>query len=601
MMITSANKLTIQAILGKQDSGVEYIYQIPPYQRAYSWNQAQWESLFTDIEESETEYFLGSMICIVDNEKKGDAFVAQVIDGQQRLTTLNILLLEIYSKLAYLNKMPVCQAIYIDNDEYQVALLGLKKFFRTNNNIRLIPSIQNNNLDDYIYLISQKLDVNNVDEPKKYTTRKIYKCSTFFDKRITDFLDDKVKRRQNSGDDKAINIIQFEELFVLLEKITSALMVRIDTQDEQSAFILFESINNRGLPLSAIDLIKNKIIKEIADKPDETNEKWQKIVNHLHHDTKIQERFLRQFYLAFSGSLNLKVENSSKITKSNLIHIYSKMIKKQPEIVLNHLIKQSQVYENFAFPNDIEKSSPFFAYKNKLIDLKELGISAAHTLLLSVTHHFPNQDLSELLNYLEQWFIVRHLSNTPATNKLDGIFTNIANMFQTNETYSFQSIKQELDTHLPARAIVEKILLEDDIYEMGGICRNLLIYLEHQKQNKETQVDLWEKTGDKWVWTIEHIYPQAPENITEWSDDCQAHLHQLGNLTLSAYNPKLSNKSFQYKSDLKDENGKNIGLQSGNVKLNQSLIGKTEWTAQDIQNRSKELANDFLDSLYKVA
>lgn len=601
-MITNANKLTIQAILGKQDSGLEYIYHIPPYQRAYSWNQAQWESLFTDIEESETEYFLGSMICIVDNEKNNGAFVAQVIDGQQRLTTLNILLLEMYSKLECLKKTSDCQSIYSDNDEYQVALLGLKKYFKINKNIRFIPSIQNNNLDDYTYLVEQKLDTtNSLDAPKKYATRKIYKCSTFFEKRITDFLDDKVKKIQESGDDTPINVIQFKELFVLLEKITSALMVRIDTQDEQSAFILFESINNRGLPLSAIDLIKNKIIKEMTNKPEETNEKWQKIVNHLHHDTQIQERFLRQFYLAFSGSLNLKVENSSKITKSNLIHIYSKMIKKQPEVVLNHLIKQSQVYENFAFPNDIEQSSPFFAYKNKLIDLKELGISVAHTLLLSVVYHFPNQDLSELLDYLEKWFIVRHLTNIPATNKLDGIFTNIANMFQPNETYSFQTIKQELDTHLPERAIVEKTLLEADIYEMGGICRSLLIYLEHQKQNKETQVNLWEKTDDKWVWTIEHIYPQTPENTTEWSDDCQAHLHQLGNLTLSAYNPKLSNKSFQYKSDLKDENGKNIGLQSGNVKLNQSLIGKTEWTAQDIKNRGKQLANDFLDSLYKAA
>ena len=100
-MIQSAQQITISALLSKNNEGREFQYLIPPYQREYAWNKNQWDNLFDDLTENDKGYFLGSMICIL-----GEQDEATVIDGQQRLTTLNLLLLAIYSSKSRVFKMP---------------------------------------------------------------------------------------------------------------------------------------------------------------------------------------------------------------------------------------------------------------------------------------------------------------------------------------------------------------------------------------------------------------------------------------------------------------------------------------------------------------
>ena len=96
IMITETSQKTVKSLFTTDDKGNSYKYIIPPYQREYSWKEEQWESLFNDIYENETGYFLGSIICISSETNELD-----VIDGQQRLTTLSILLLSLYEKLSH--------------------------------------------------------------------------------------------------------------------------------------------------------------------------------------------------------------------------------------------------------------------------------------------------------------------------------------------------------------------------------------------------------------------------------------------------------------------------------------------------------------------
>ena len=571
-MIQSAKQITISALLGQDSEGKTFKYVIPPYQREYAWNKNQWDNLFDDLSENDNGYFLGSLICILGEENK-----ATVIDGQQRLTTLNLLLLAIYNKLKPLRSNP----IVTENDDYLEKIVSTKKYFLYRENTRLVPSIQNNNKADFDYLVRKNVKGEDNNKPANFGNRRISKAFDHFSDRINATIGDDIK-----------------ELFDFLDKVTSACVVRIDTQDETSAFILFESINNRGVPLTPMDLIKNTMISCIKNKTaEETNLEWQKIVNNI-GDYDVQVRYLRHFYQAFKP-INLIFNSTSgkeKITKNDLIKSYTEVIKSKSEKVnaadvLVELTKKSEIYKFLSYPENIqEQDELWIKYKNKLLDLKKLGIAPAYTLLLFLFEKHPQQNFVNLLDYIEKWFMIRHLTDSPATNRLDEIFIR-ATKTQHNE-YNEEILFDELQKELPSQKRIEEALQSNTLYDDNpALIRYILIYLEQQLRTAENQVDFWAvNQKGKAIWSVEHIYPQNP-NEGEWNEDCKEGLHSLGNLTLSAYNSKLSNHSFDKKIG-KDEN---IGFKSGNVKINDYLLDKDNWCLKYINERGEKLRKTFLE------
>ena len=124
---------------------------------------------------------------------------------------------------------------------------------------------------------------------------------------------------------------------------------------------------------------------------------------------------------------------------------------------------------------------------------------------------------------------------------------------------------------------------------------------------KETWKDLWSKDkNNKYKWTIEHIFPEGQNIPKDWvqmianGDEKRAkelqekYVHKLGNLTLTAYNPNLSNLTFIEKRDRKDGRGNYIGYKNG-LYLNKNLTNKTRWTVADIEERTKELVKEALN------
>lgn len=582
-MIQSAKQITISALLGQDSEGKTFKYVIPPYQREYAWNKNQWDNLFDDLSENDKGYFLGSLICILGEENK-----ATVIDGQQRLTTLNLLLLAIYSKLKEMLKETNNQTVMVSHKSYNKSWLGLEEFFIYNDDtLKLIPSIQNNNQADFDYLVRWIIKEEDNNKPANFGNRRISKAFAHFFARIEATIGDDIKK-----------------LFDFLDKVTSACVVRIDTQDETSAFILFESINNRGVPLTPMDLIKNTMISCIKNKTaEETNLEWQKIVNNI-GDYDVQVRYLRHFYQAFKP-INLIFNSTSgkeKITKNDLIKTYTEVIKSKSEKVnaadvLVELTKKSEIYKFLSYPENIqEQDELWIKYKNKLLDLKKLGIAPAYTLLLFLFEKHPQQNFVNLLDYIEKWFMIRHLTDSPATNRLDEIFIR-ATKTQHNE-YNEEILFDELQKELPSQKRIEEALQSNTLYDDNpALIRYILIYLEQQLRTAENQVDFWAvNQKGKAIWSVEHIYPQKPKE-GEWNEDCKEELHSLGNLTLSAYNSNLSNRSFEEKAEVKDEKGNNIGLKSGNVKINDYLLDKDKWCFKYINERGDQLRETFLKSI----
>jgi len=591
--VIEARNITIERLFGK-DNNKELIYKIPPYQRAYSWKKEQCENLFNDILDNEEGYFLGSIICI------GQENYYSVVDGQQRITTLSLLFNALLSVINDYDSQHPDEKILDNrrNEDYADSWSKLKKFLYLKNiGKRLTLSIQNGNDIDYNYLLDLSELTKNTQKPDNFSQRRLNRTYKDFRERLLD------------------EEFTIKKIFNFYDKLASAFIVKIDVADEASAFTLFESINNRGIPLTPIDLIKNTIIgrmAELNEKADKINEDWQIIVKNIETYSD-QIRFLRHFYHAFQKNPKIKVPKYTKATKTNIIKIYPALIKDSSDIdvdnTLKELIEKSNIYSTFISPDTIKTDNQFHIYRHKLKDLERLGVAPSYSLLLYIFSIHSKDDLEPLLNFLENWFMRRNLTNYPSTNKLDQMFLDLINKIY-GEDYSFGTIKEYMTTgdYYLDDIEFEKWLIEKPLYDISSSAiRCLLIKLEKSKRTNENKVDFWETTGtkkQKMVWSVEHILPQEPKETSDWfkiftTDEHKQNLHRLGNLTLTRYNSTLYNSEFEKKIEAKNKEGQNIGLKSGDIKISEYIKDKDDakWTKKDIDARSQILATEVIELL----
>jgi uncharacterized protein with ParB-like and HNH nuclease domain len=580
-MIQSANKYQISSIF---DLETKIQYTIPKFQREYAWSKDQWQSLYDDIDDSDGGHFIGSIICINESRDSLGIMPLNVIDGQQRLTTISILYNAIYYKLIKLDIK--------DNDEFIQEKLNLKKRLMINHDsniyMRLEPTYQNNNFQDYQYLLQENSILKNIPKPANLGNRRIFKAFLYFYNLIESF--------------------QFSELQSFLTKLNSALLIKIEVNNNADAFLLFESINNNGIPLSPIDLIKNNILANLERKEikkiDEAFEDWKNLIENL-NDYSIQERFLRHFYNAFKYKEKIKVTNISKATRSSLIKIYDKLIDKDVGYIFQELCDKAEIYNSLIDPIDNEKSIKF---KSELIDLKNVGATPAYSFLLYLFTNYSDAILlKETISILVKYFTRRNLTDFPPTRNLDQIFIDVIDLCEKDKSKVNVAFLKEYFTDekncSKDSVFVEK--LSGDIYiENPGMARFILCKIEDAHRTRENRRDLWEKTDkDKYLFTIEHIFPEGENVPKHWVDMIASgdkekakeflvlYTHKIGNLTLTAYNSKLSNMAYTNKRDRKDNDGNLIGYKNG-LYLNKKLVDKNEWNIHDINERTKELLKE---------
>ena len=348
-------------------------FAIPKYQREYTWGKKEWEQLFNDIIQNGNGYFLGSIIWVKDTQISKNKF--ELIDGQQRLTTLSILLLALTSKL---NEN---RADFINNDKLFAKYINLKnELFYDYHGVerpRLELQVQNYNKEDYEALLSENGIIDtDVKSPRYCKLRRIYSAFNYFNKKIDEFIEENLDEKQ------------YKVLFDLVDKFNDCVLVGIEVDSHKDAYMLFESLNNRGVPLSAVDLIKNLLIS-VADgdhRADKTYEEWKFIISNLGDNYATQERFFRQFYNAFREELNdpCKKKSSKKYelgllaTRTTILDIYEKLIKDDYQNILAQLRDGSVLYS--AITNNNEDNKLF--YQTSLENLERIQGSPSYLLIL---------------------------------------------------------------------------------------------------------------------------------------------------------------------------------------------------------------------------
>lgn len=589
-MINQAKQSPLWEILST--NGMVY-YEIPKYQREYSWNKDNWEALFSDIEENPVKYFIGSII-FVSKLNMPDEAVFEVIDGQQRLTTLSILYASIYQKL----KSSFSEEIST-NEDLQARLVTVKQRLvspKDKTRVKLSLSTQNDNLWDWQSLLSEELKILEYKDinTKNKGNRRVYKCFRFFSEKIAE--------------------LSLDNIWELLDKLDNIILVSIMVDTHSDAFVLFEVLNNRGVPLSAIDIIKNKMLS-VLDKSwniDSSFGQWQAFVRNISDNIALQERFLRHFYQAFRTYDRVGIAWESKATKSSLIRIYETLINRDAKWLMTSLIEKSKVYTEFSNPTE-DGENRYAFIQDELIDLERVGAAPSYQLLLYISDNEARIQWEReifykaLVQFLVSYFVRRNITTFPATSGLDQMFIEVIRELASAEVISFETIRSFM-TKPSLFASDEDFVkfLKWDIYESSrDMTRFLLSKVEKQYSTKERNINFWEQNKWDYIWTIEHILPQGTNLPPEWVDMIangdkqkaqeyqEQYAHTLWNLTLTGYNSTLSNAPFEIKRDKKNSDGSEVGYKNG-LYLNNAVKNANKWGIDDISLRGERLIGEVL-------
>jgi hypothetical protein len=607
MAINHVNQYPVSVVFSAEN---KMVFEIPKYQREYTWGSRHWEDLFDDLADNNVGYFLGTIICIDISDDPITAPKREVIDGQQRLTTLSLMLAALYSAISVHKDLLT--------DDQQLDLLQLKRKLvvkDTKSGIRLIPQAQNNNLGDYKGVLAEQKLIAPHAMPKLAGLRRIKKAFEYFRKRLNGLL----AEQTTEGED-----VDISPLFIMLEKVNAAIVVMIEVSTHSDAYTLFESLNNRGTPLTAVDLIKNLLLAKL-DKAGEGDidyyfSQWQQILSHIGDDYSIQERFFRHYYNAFRRKINAthkphdgrqQYPLGALATRSNLLDIYEKVIKQNPVAFLETIMENASIYSRIILKNDEGANGEL---NNSYRTLSRVQGAPSYLLLMYLESErdalgIADADIVKIVDLLVKFFIRRNLTDTPPTRDLTRIFMAIIDDIEDGKLTAngiFEAIRSKLVSLSALDSVFEEKLCGQIYNDNTDATRFVLCTLAERDMTVETKVDLWQRSGVVYTWTIEHIFPQGDTIPDSWVEMIAAgdkikakeyqaqYVHTLGNLTITGFNSLLSNRSFEDKRDRKDNKGRSNGYRNG-LNLNSDVVNQEAWTIEIIQARTTRLVKEAME------
>ncbi len=514
---------------------------IPIYQRVYSWEKEQCKELWDDIikiggDDKMDGHFIGSILYVLDRITHSDNALL-IIDGQQRLTTITLLLTALRDHWS--DKRKEIEDDYLINSDKD----GDKKF-------RLILS--DSDKDTLLSLIDK-----NRREPSKPSS-KIMENFKLFEKWVS-------------------NTNKLETIFKGLEKLVIVYIALKKEKDDPQ--LIFESMNSKGMELSQTDLIRNYIVMETEIEKQESfyNKYWRAMEEEFEQNKKWFDRFVRHY-------LTIKTREIPNINK---VYVALKDYRQREGIGIEDLLKDLQKYCGYfcqiAFKKEADKNL------NKALGfLVDLEMDVIYPLLLELYSDYSDGVLSKTdfirsIALIESYICRRAVCGL-GTNSLNKVFASFTKHIQKDEY--FKSLKAHFGS-----------LTEKQRFPNNDEFKNLFITIDFYKFKKREyfferleNFDTKEPVNTQKC-TTEHIMPQKPKE--EWEKDLgenfqaihDKYLHTIGNLTLTGYNQEYSNNSFQEKRDMEK------GFKQSPLRLNQSLKDLESFGEKEIKKRANDLAD----------
>ena len=531
-------------------------YKIPVYQRNYEWSWEQCDKLFEDVViagQRNQLHFCGSIVFkpIAPTKGIGNNIV---IDGQQRLTTIYILLKALSDMAQNDSEKMLPQGAIFNTDQYNQFQLD------ETSKMKLKPAKDNN--DQLLNLIYDKHD-------KIDTSCEIYRNYEHFC--------DLIREKQSEG-------ITVSDIYRGIGLLTVAV---IQLDDNDNAQEIFERINSTGIPLSLSDKIRNFVLMTEVDQDRLYERYWLKAEQLLSRDQ------LEGFFLDY---LNFKMDGFTKESTAydDFKALYARG-RYTNETMLGEILHYAQQYHAFYCGDKLRLSDE----ANQLLDsLRKLNQTTVYIFLFSVFDDFDtgvidDETLCKVLRLLLNYSI-RRLICEVGSNSLRGLYKtlygrvfnrpeNKANYYDAIVSFLLQMTSKDV---MPSDAEFIAALKERNLYRKNALCKYLLVAIENQGK-EQIKTD---------ALTIEHIMPQNKNLSTVWQRMLgsdwelvrERYLHTLGNLTLTGYNSELGDLPFTEKQKRLSEQTTHVTVLYSDVK------GKTEWNARTIEARAERLSGEVL-------
>ena len=520
-------------------------YVIPLFQRSYSWTEKEWEILWNDIFElaemdNPRVHFMGSIVSMPSTSVPQGVAKYLLIDGQQRLTTIFVVL-AVLRNLARKNGKDELA------DEIHNTLL-VNQYKKDEEHYKLLPT----QVDRRAY--------KGVIDDVESADNQITKAFLYFEK-------------------KSRNIpFELEKLLKIITESFSVVSIVLDADD--NPYLVFESLNWKGRKLTQADLIKNYFFMRIHQSKQEEiyNEYWLPMQTCFSED--LFPEFIRHFMMRKGGMIrqtDVYYSLKEQVTVDNAVRY------------IQELSKYSRYYKNMISP-EYESDSRL---RECFMRLNRIEATTAYPILLYFYGEYDNQNISsddfvEILSSLENYLIRRFICDYK-TNQLNKIFSSAYSYIQTYDSGSvvdaFKSFLSERG--YPKDSEFRSKFMEAKMYGAGERkvkTKFILDSLEQGYHHKE-RIELDNLT-------IEHVMPQTLsvwwQNYLgdDWENVHDELLDNIGNLTLTAYNSELSNDDYDIKRKIYSES---------HLELNKYFSIISEWKREQIVQRSSVLVDKAIE------
>jgi len=545
LSLLEAQEYTLNQLL----SNTQFAYRVPLYQRPYAWEEDQWKELYDDIKNlgNDNSHFLGSFVLVPDPEKIGKGLdYFHIVDGQQRLATILIWLSVIRDIASNVQEEGI--ASHIENT------FLFSRELRENKRVK-IPKLKLGILDGDAF--------NRVlENKKKEYEHLIFDCYNFFRERTTT-----------------------DDIWPLIDQVS---IVSINTHNYFNAFRLFETMNDRGLELSAADLIKNYILMNVSDNSqifDNTVSEW----NEMYEKVRDLEpvTFIRRYFLS----------NYKGVTSEARLYeeLKNKFDDKSPDQILDFVKKLN--YNAEIYNKIFEANFSSDELNEKLEKLRLVEVAPSYTLLLKILPLYidgkvSDRDIIDVMDLIENFHIRWGMCDV-STNRLNPIYNELCmEIPKLDPKYIVDHIKRTFTTNIARNA-------DDSLFKKSFTSKNLT------GSQKRTKYILWRlsiPTGETNLnlnqIQTEHIMPQRLSNQwiqylkedTKLSDEEIRAIKKdksnlIGNLTIikGDWNQRMSNRPFEEKKE---------SYAQSEFDLNQDLVNNyDEWNFDTIDRRGEYLAD----------
>ena len=526
---------------------------IPIFQRTYSWEESHCEQLWQDIlrvgGNPHDSHFIGSAVYITEQESSAAISRWLVIDGQQRITTIMLLLVSLMERLK------------ADELDTPVSAAEIEDYYLRNRHGKGEQSykilLTKTDKDTLIELLDGK-------EPQEPVSQRIIDNYNFF------------KDRMATAD---LNIVYqgIQRLMVVDVRLQPGL---------DNPQMIFESMNSTGKALTQADLIRNYVL---MGQPHEKqtrlyNDYWRPIEAAFGAENynKLFDEFVRYFLVIQTGNYRIKRSEVYQEFKS-----YSRQYE------VEDLLAKLEVFAGYYCCISLGKEADK-ELAQAFHDIRELRADVCYPLLMEWYHDYSNQHISKeefvaAVLLVESYVFRRVVCDIP-TNSLRQTFATFNRSLKKDrymESIIAAFLLMPSYRRFPKNDEFKRQLKSRNLYEFKRRSYWLRRFENHGRKERVPVQD----------YTIEHIMPQNKDLKAEWQQGLgedwkrihEQYLHTLGNLTLTGYNSEYSDRPFQEKRDMEG------GFRHSPLKLNQGLSEHENWNETAIQKRAQELADKAVD------